>query len=79
MTPEEQQQVAQLVQLNYNVAPVQVGQEIRLLIQVATNVGVMCQFVLAVDAARALSKIIKEGVERAEVTLLKPQSLIASA
>jgi len=79
MTPEEQQQFATLVSLGYNVQPVQQGQEIRLLVQIATNVGVMCQFVFTIEAARLLSKTIKDGVERAEVTLVKPQSVIATA
>ena len=79
MTPEEQAQVADLTTLGYNVEPVQLGNEIRLLVQIATQVGVMCQFVLTVEAARALSKTVKDGVERAEVTLVKPQSVIATA
>lgn len=79
MTPEEQQQVANLMALGYNVQPVQLGNEIRLLIQIATQVGVMCQFVLTQDAARLLSKTIKDGVERAAVTLIKPPSAIATA
>lgn len=79
MTKEEQQQVAQLTALGYNVQPVQLGEEIRLLVQIATQVGVMCQFILTQEAARLLSKTIKDGVERAEVTLVKPKSVIASA
>lgn len=79
MTPEERAQIEAMTQLGYNVQPVQLGQEIRLLVQIATQVGVTCQFILTIDAARLLSKTIKEGVERAEVTLVKPQSVIATA
>ena len=79
MTPDEQAAFAQLMQLGYNVQPVQLNDEIRVLVQIATQVGVMAQFVLTQDAARLLSKTIKDGVERAEVTLVKPQSVIATA
>lgn len=80
MTPQEQEQFVVLASLNYNVTPVQVGDEIKVIVQIAAAIGVTNQYVLSIDAARALSKTIKEGVEKAEVTLVKPQSgLVASA
>ena len=79
MTPEEQVAVAQLMNLNYTVTPIQVGDQIRVLLQIATAVGVTTQYNLSQDAARALSKAIKDGVQQAEVTLVKPQGLVASA
>ncbi len=79
MTPQEQAAFEQLRALGFNVQPIQSGDQILVLIQIATNVGVMNQLVLTIDAARMLSKTIKDGVEKAEVTLVKPQSAIATA
>lgn len=79
MTAEEQQAFEQIRALGFNVQPVQMGNEILVMVQIATNVGVMNQYVLTQQAARLLSKAIKDGVERAEVTLVKAQSLIATA
>ena len=83
MTAEEQQAVAQLTALDYSITPVQIGnpghEEIRVLVQIGTRIGVTSQYLLTQEAARMLSKAIKDGVERAEVTLVKPQSVIANA
>jgi hypothetical protein len=80
MTPEEQSQImVQATRLNIAVTPVQVGDEIRVLVQIADIAGLSFTMSLTQDAARAISRAIKQGIEAAEVQIVKPQSAIASA
>lgn len=80
MTPQEQEQFVALSSLQCNVTPVQVGNEIKVLVQIAAAIGVTNQYVLDIGAARSVWRTIKEGVEKAEQTLVKPQSgLVANA
>ena len=80
MTNDERQQLmAEATRLNFHVSPIQVGEEIRVLVQIGDIAGMAFTLSLTQDAARALSKVIKDGVQRAEVTLVKPTSAIATA
>jgi len=80
MTPEEQAAVLQeATRLNFAATPMQVGQEIRVMVQIGDIAGLSFTMLLTQDAARAISKAIKEGVENAEVTVIKPASAIARA
>ena len=65
--------------MQFNVAPVQIGDQVMVLVQVADTAGVMVQFTFSQDVARIFSKAIKDGVEKAEVTLVKPPSMLAQA
>ena len=65
--------------LQFNITPVQMGEQIILQISVADAAGMSLTLFLSQDVARLFSRAIKEGVEKAEVTLVKPVSRIASA
>lgn len=80
MTPQEEAQVmAQATRLNFQATPVQMGPEIRVLVQVGDIAGMTFTLALTQDGARAVSKLLKEGVEKAEVMIVKPPGLVASA
>jgi hypothetical protein len=79
MATTAQEQLAEATRLNFAAQPMQLGNEMRVLVQVADVAGMSFSLLLTQDAARALSKAIKEGVELAEVAILKPQSAIANA
>ena len=79
MTTEEQAQLAALSQIHFNLQVVQAGQEIRIMVQIGTDVGVMNQYFFNQDVARMLSKALKNAVEQAEVTVIKPPSMVHEA
>jgi hypothetical protein len=81
VTPEEQAQVqAAITRLDISVRPIQVGDQISVFFQLGGANNLSMSLILTQDAARAISKAIKEGVEQAEVTLVKPQTgLVANA
>lgn len=77
MTPEEQSQIMlQSTRLDIQVTPVQVADEIRVLVQIADIAGMSFTLSLTQDAARAISRAIKQGVETAKVQIVKPPSAI---
>lgn len=76
--PQTQQPV-DATQLNFGATPVQVGQEIRIAIQVGDVAGLAFSMLLTQQAARALMYLIRDGIEKAETTIVKPQSGLASA
>jgi flagellar basal body L-ring protein FlgH len=65
--------------LQINVAPAQVGDQIMVVLQIADSAGMSVSLMLNQDSARAVSKAIKLGVEQAEVTIVKPPSMVAQA
>jgi len=65
--------------MTFTVQPMQIANEIRVVIQVQDLAGMTFVLLLTQQNARTLSKLIKEGVEKAEVTLVKPQSALATA
>ena len=79
MATTPQEQLSEATRLNFAAQPMQLGNEMRVLVQIADVAGMSFSLLLTQDAARALSKAIKEGVELAEVAILKPQSAIANA
>lgn len=82
MSDQKRTQImAEATRLNFAVTPVQLpgAQEIRVMVQIGDIAGLSFTMLLTQDVARLLSKAIKEGVEKAEVTVIKPQSAIASA
>lgn len=66
-------------QLNFAFTPIQTGDEIRLAIQVNDIAGIYGSVVLTISAARQIMYKLREGIEAAETTIVKPQSMIASA
>ena len=80
MTPEERLE-AELTRINIAATPVQMGQEIRVLLQMGGHNGITFTVALTQDAARAVSKILKDAREKAEVMLVKPEGpkLVAEA
>jgi hypothetical protein len=66
-------------QLNFGATPVQVGQEIRLAIQIGDVAGLAFSMLLTQEAARVFMYMIREGIEKAEATIIKPPSGLASA
>jgi len=79
MSATAQQQLSEATRLNFAAQPMQLGNEMRVLVQVADVAGMSFSLLLTQDAARALSKAIKEGVELAEVAILKPLSQLSQA
>ena len=80
--PREQleQLAAEVTRIQWQIEPIQVGNEIRVIIQIsAPHPGLSMTFIATQETARLVSKAIKDGVERAEVTLVKPQSVLAQA
>ena len=76
-SPQSQPQAAP--DMTFTVQPMQIANEIRVVIQVQDLAGMTFVLLLTQQNARTLSKLIKEGVEKAEVTLVKPQSALATA
>jgi hypothetical protein len=78
---EQLEQLAlQATRVDYRAEPIQIGEEMRIMVQIgAPLAGVTVTFVWTQDVARMISKALKDGVERAEVAIVKPQSAIASA
>ena len=65
------------VQLAVNVGHQQIGQE--MFVTLMINVGTMTTtLALPVDAAKHMSRLIKDGAETAEVQIIKPPSLLAA-
>lgn len=62
--------------LQINAVPVQVGNEIKVLIQIGDRFGLSMGLCWPIDVARNFSKAIKNAVEQAETTIVKPPSAI---
>ena len=62
--------------IQIGAGPLQVGDQIMVGISLATKSGVNVQIVWPIDVARNFSKAIKNAVQQAEVTVVKPPSLI---
>ena len=80
--PELKPQIEQPVdpyRLNLAATPFQAGDEIRLMVQVSDIAGMQFALALSVPAARAMMYMLRDGIEKAEITIVKPQSMIASA
>jgi hypothetical protein len=65
--------------LQFNVQAVQMGSEVCVMVQVGDNVGLSMSLILTQAAAKALARAVREGVDIAEKTIIKPQSAIATA
>jgi hypothetical protein len=65
--------------LQINVTPAQVGDQIMVMLQIGDTAGMSVTLILNQDSARAVSRAIKEGVAQAEVTVVKPPSILAQA
>jgi len=82
MTPGQPQ--IDPMQLNIAMTPVQVQgpqgqQEIRVLLQINDIAGMQFALCLAVPAARTIMYKLREVIEKAETTIIKPPSAIANA
>ncbi len=66
-------------QLNLAATPFQAGDEIRLMVQVSDIAGMQFALALSIHAARAMMYMLRDGIEKAETTIVKPQSMVASA
>jgi len=71
-------------QLNFAITAVQVSgpqgqQEIRLLLQCSDIVGLSFNLCLSIPAARSVMYALRDNIEKAETTIIKPPSAIASA
>jgi hypothetical protein len=62
--------------LQINAVSVQVGNEIKVLIQIGDRFGLSMGLCWPIDVARNFSKAIKNAVEQAETTIVKPPSAI---
>jgi hypothetical protein len=65
--------------LHFGIGVVQVGEQIMVQLAISDNFGLSTTLTFAVDVARNFSKAIKAAVEQAEVTLVKPPSIIHEA
>lgn len=65
--------------INIQVTPVQMGNEIRLVVVIADVIGICTQFNFSQAVAKSLWRAIREGCDQAETTLIKPTSPLASA
>ena len=71
-------------QLNFALTLVQIQgwqgqQEIRLLLQCSDVAGLSLTLCLSIPAARSVMYALRDGIEKAETTIIKPPSAIASA
>lgn len=84
MTSGQPQPQIDPMQLNFGMTPVQVngpqGQaEIRLLIQIADIAGMSGSVCVTIPAARIIMYKLREAIEKAETTIIKPPSALAEA
>lgn len=73
------QQSVDPTRLNFGATPVQIGDEVRLVIQISDVAGLAFNMMLTQQAARAFMYLIRDGIEKAEATIIKPASGLASA
>ena len=76
MATSAQPQNVPIDTLQFSATPVQTGDEIRVLVQIADMIGISFAAMLNQKAANALWHTIREGCNAAETTLVKPQPLV---
>lgn len=62
--------------MSFQFAPVQVGDQIMVHVAIFTRVGLAVTLTVPQEVAKNFSKAIKNAVEQAEVTLVKPPSAL---
>jgi hypothetical protein len=62
--------------LHFDVAPVQIGEQMMTCIRVSDNFGLLQQIIIPPQAAKQFGKYIVERATEAENTLIKPASMI---
>lgn len=62
--------------LHFQFAPVQIGEQINVLIQIADDAGINFMLTLNQETARVVSRALKQAIEQAEVAIVKPSPRI---
>ncbi len=65
-------------QLNLAATPFQADNDVRLMVQVSDIAGMQFALALSIPAARAMMHMLRQGIEKAETTIVKPQSMVTA-
>lgn len=65
--------------LNLSATPMQLGNEIRLAVQIADLHGLQFNMMLSINSAKAMMHLLRAGIESAETAIIRPIPNIAKA